>query len=374
MENTNKVSQSEEKTDFPKVSIVILNWNEWKDTIECLESVFQMNYPNYNVVVVDNGSTDKSVEKIKRYAHGELVPQSDLIKYSEDNKPIEILEYRWSNTEEKGHQNKLDLETFSNDKLILLKNEENLGYTGGNNRGIKFALEKFQPNFVVILNNDTVVDTEFLRKLIKHAQKKEKFGLLGPSILNYNQDSSSDHPALRLSFLPGFTSPHLNKVYTSEEKNVIRKALFKGGVVFLGGACLLLKPSVFREVDGFDERFFCYLDEIDLAARIVKRGYDLGAVEESKIWHKSHSSTGGPSEFSEIRSYYRIRNRILNFKKHGARLYLPLFYLHLFFIVVLSQLSKAFRDGNIRKGIITILSGIFDGITGKFGKRDDLHS
>ena len=77
----------------PKVSIIILNWNGWKDTIECLESLYQIAYPNYDVIVVDNGSEDDSIEKIKEYAEGKIKVESKFFEYSPENKPIKIVEY-----------------------------------------------------------------------------------------------------------------------------------------------------------------------------------------------------------------------------------------------------------------------------------------
>jgi GT2 family glycosyltransferase len=77
----------------PKVSIIILNWNSWKDTIECLESVFRIDYPNYQVIIVDNGSTDDSVEKIKEWAEGKTLVESKFFEYDPNNKPILMKEF-----------------------------------------------------------------------------------------------------------------------------------------------------------------------------------------------------------------------------------------------------------------------------------------
>ena len=79
--------------NYPKVSIIILNWNGWKDTVECLESLYQITYPNYDVIVVDNGSEDESIEKIKRYCKGEIKVESKFFDYLPTNKPIKIIEY-----------------------------------------------------------------------------------------------------------------------------------------------------------------------------------------------------------------------------------------------------------------------------------------
>ncbi|GFP33386.1 rhamnosyltransferase [Candidatus Hakubella thermalkaliphila] len=85
----------------PKVSIIILNWNGWKDTIECLESLYQITYTNYDVIVVDNGSEDDSIEKIKGYCEGKIEVESKFFEYSGENKPIEIVEYTRTDGESK---------------------------------------------------------------------------------------------------------------------------------------------------------------------------------------------------------------------------------------------------------------------------------
>ena len=77
----------------PKVSVIILNWNGWEDTIECIESLYQIDYPNYDIILVDNDSKDDSVQKIRNYCEGNIKPKSPFFKYKSDNKPVQIFEY-----------------------------------------------------------------------------------------------------------------------------------------------------------------------------------------------------------------------------------------------------------------------------------------
>ena len=112
----------------PKVSIVILNWNGWEDTIECLESLYQITYPDYDVIVVDNGSEDESVEKIKEYAEGNIVVESKFFEYSSGNKPIKIIEYTREEAEAGGGKEEEIADLPSNRKLIIIKNEKNYGF------------------------------------------------------------------------------------------------------------------------------------------------------------------------------------------------------------------------------------------------------
>ena len=91
--------------DYPKVSIIILNWNGWKDTLEALESVYQIKYPNYGVVLLDNASDDESIEKIREYCEGKIKVKSEFFEYSKSNKPINLTEYQKNELNSMENQN-----------------------------------------------------------------------------------------------------------------------------------------------------------------------------------------------------------------------------------------------------------------------------
>ena len=163
-----------------QVSIIILNWNGWKDTVECLESVYHLDYDNYNVVVVDNGFEDKSIEMIREYASGKLGIKSNFVDMDIKNKNLRLFEY--TNVELKSlidESKKFD-DLESNNKLILIKNDNNDGFSVGNNIGIKFSIEILNPKYILLLNNDTVVDRNFLKEMISFADNKKKVGIVGP--------------------------------------------------------------------------------------------------------------------------------------------------------------------------------------------------
>jgi len=132
----------------PKVSIVVLNWNAWQDSIECLESLYQINYPNYEIILVDNGSTDKSLQKIREYAKGALKVNSAFFSYNPRDKPITIAEC----TKEESESSVSREGRFRSTKkqLIIIKNDQNYGYAEGNNIGIRLALAR-ESNYVLLL-------------------------------------------------------------------------------------------------------------------------------------------------------------------------------------------------------------------------------
>ena len=155
-------------SNLPHVSIIILNWNGWRDTIECLESIYQLNYPNYHVIVVDNNSKDNSIKKIKDYCSGNLEIQSQYIKYKKMNKPIKIVEY--SNQDNENINNSASEYSNSNSnsslRLYLILNDKNYYFVKGNNIGITFSIKNLKTDCILLLNNDTVVESDLLLELV----------------------------------------------------------------------------------------------------------------------------------------------------------------------------------------------------------------
>ncbi|CAB50099.1 glycosyltransferase family 2 protein [Pyrococcus abyssi] len=289
----------------PRVSIIILNWNGWKDTIECLESLYRITYPNYDVIVVDNGSRDDSVQKIKEYAEGKIRVNSKFFDYNPNNKPIKVFEINESEARQ-GEFNKLVYEKFDpNRRMILIKNNNNYGYAGGNNVGIKFALSVLDPGYVLLLNNDTVVDPNFLTELVKVAESDEKIGIVGPKIYYYDYKGRSDV----ISFAGEELILWKGTAVRYGEREVDRGQWDKLRVVDkIEGSCMLIKGKVLERIGLFDEKFFCYWEETDLCFRAKRKGYTLVYVPKAKIWHKIASSSGGTLRPFYI--YHMTRNRI----------------------------------------------------------------
>ena len=175
-----------DKYNDPSVAIILLNWKGWKDSIECLESIYQINYHNYNLILVDNASNDDSIEKIRDYCSGKIIPESNYVSYTDQNKPILVKEIDYNEIEA------IELEeTFINSSLnpeknlIFIKNDRNYGFAEGNNIAIRFVMQKINPDYVLLLNNDTVVDKKFLMELIHVAQKGEKIGFVGIPLMRF---------------------------------------------------------------------------------------------------------------------------------------------------------------------------------------------
>ena len=154
----------------PRVAIIVLNWNGWENSIECLESIYKIDYPNYDLILVDNASDDDSIEKIRGYCGGKIEVESNYVNYTDQNKPINVREI--------DHHEMMEIELedvngLNHEKnLLFIKNDKNYGFAEGNNIAIRFAMEKLDPEYVLLLNNDTVVDNKFLNELITCCNKK----------------------------------------------------------------------------------------------------------------------------------------------------------------------------------------------------------
>lgn len=290
------------------VAIVILNWNGWEDTVECLESLYQINYPNYEVILVDNNSSNDSVEKIKDYTEGKIKVESEFFEYNTDNKPIEIEEYSKEESESKFNKSSL---SHDRDHLILIKNDKNYGFAEGNNIGIRYALQNLNVDYMLLLNNDTVVDKDFLGKMVNIGEIDRNMGIIGPKIYYYYDPSSIwciggkiDWKFARGLHI-GTNEVDVGQYNKTEEFD------------YVSGSAFLVKREVIDKIGLMDKKFFLYFEETDLALRAYQKGYKSVYAPEAKIWHKVSKSGGGLSK--PIGLYYITRNRWLFMKKWAKK-------------------------------------------------------
>ena len=245
---------SRPKGATPKVSIIVLNWNGKSVTSECLDSLMKVDYANFEVILVDNNSQDGSQEHFKR-------------------------NYGW---------------------VRLIENEENFGFTGGNNVGIDCALEN-QSDYILLLNNDTIVDSLFLAELISVAESDEQIGLLNPKIYYYGQPERIWYAGGKISPITGIAWHIGRKEFDTGQYDVQRE------VDFITGCAFLIKKEVIDKIGVLDEKFFIYSEDVDWTLRALKAGYKAVYVPTSKIWHKegidSRSNKG-----EDFRLYLSTRN------------------------------------------------------------------
>lgn len=331
---------------LPKVSIIILNYNGWQDTLECLESVYKINYVNYSVIIIDNNSGDCSIEKLKEYG----LKRNLNLKY-----------FRYKNgvlSAANDNKNEFEEETENYNsnfpiKSFLISNKENSGFAEGNNIGIRFSLKELEPNYVLLLNNDTIVNKDFLIEMIKVGEKKKENGILGPKIYYYNDKDVLQSTSVKIDFNKGKSLI----IGVNEEDNGQYDKISKGD--YVPGTCFLVKVHVFEKIGLLDKGFFCYWEETDFCCRARKIGFNCMYVPKSMIWHKVSESS---KKITGFKNYYNTRNMFWFFKKNFSKgSYLNIliyFFLFRFWHQLLNYLILDRR----RKLITCFIRGIWDGI------------
>lgn len=320
--------------NFPRVSIIILNWDGWKDTIECLESLYQITYPNYNVIVVDNASSDKSIEKIKEYCNGKIKVKSPFFKYNPKNKPIQFLKFK-KKKDEYGNIIKKEKDISNlvfNNKMILIMNEKNYGFAEGNNIAIKFVIRNLRPDYILLLNNDTVVDKSFLNELVEIMETNEKIGITGPEIRIYNE-------------------PNLIQ---KDNRYKILNAPSK--VDWISGCAILIKSKLIKIVGLLDPIYFLWYEDVDYCTRANKFGYKVMYIPtKGKVFHKISASL---KKKPKTIPYYKTRNHFIFRKKYLMRKEFLNFLLNYVTKVFVAQLKKFSKSGNIYPFLKGVLAGL----------------
>ncbi len=332
---------------LPHVSIIILNWNGWENTIECLESLYQIEYDNFNIVIVDNNSEDDSIKKIKDYCKGSLTISSTK-KLKE---PINVVELVNAESESKKTVSDIFSDPTSNKKLILIKNNKNYGYAGGNNVGIKYSLKLFNPDYIMILNNDTIVNKDFLIELIKFADFDKEIGIIGPKVYYYDDPNIINSAGGVIKWRLGIG---VNIGIGKKDDGQFNEVNY---VDCLLGACILIKSSVIKQIGFLDEKFFLLLEETDFCFRAKMAGYKIVFYPKSIIFHKE----GFSGQMNPLILYYMNRNRILFFKKHQTFIKVSLFAFYVTVTTILNLLKYALlRDF---KSMKCIVKGYWDGLS-----------
>lgn len=253
-----------EFSESPRVFIIILNWNGWQDTLECLDSIEELDYPNFEVVIVDNASTDESVREIKDKYPG----------------------------------------------VVLLESTSNLGYAGGNNIGIRYAVQH-HADYVWILNNDTVVDESALTSLVDKMENDPSIGICGSRIIYYHKrDTIQVLAGGSYNKWLGLTTnfgqlQHIDADFDVEQ--------IEENLDFIIGASMLVSRLFIEKIGLISEDYFLYYEEIDWGIR-AKGNFKLGFAPSSIVYHKEGASTGATNRNkenkSELSDYYLIKNRL----------------------------------------------------------------
>lgn len=249
----------------PSVYTIILNWNGKADTLACLESLKQTTYDNHKIVVVDNASTDDSVDAIKKQ-----FPKSEVIA-----------------------------------------NDKNLGFSGGNNVGITWALEQ-GAEYCFVLNNDTLVESNTVAQLVETAQTDPKIGMVGPLILYME-------PKETIAALGGeirWKWAEAIQGFNMEPVSAAPKAPF--ATTFLTAAAVLVSRTAIEKAGLLPEEYFYGMEDAAWCTHITHAGFTLMADPRVSIDHKESAATG---KFSPVKMYYTSRNALLFLKNEAGANY-----------------------------------------------------
>ena len=244
---------------LPAVTAIVLNWSNYDVTADCLRSLLHSDYGNLNILLVDNASSDDSFERLRA--------------------------------------------SFPN--IESLQTGKNVGYAGGNNRGIEQVL-KGTVEYVLILNNDTVLDPQAINELVDVAEKKGRWtGGVVPKILYHDEPD-------RIWYAGGEFSPirGLGLHWRQGDLDQSDQAEVVCGVTFMTGACSLFSAEALRDLKGFDEAFFAYVEDAELSLRMTDAGYQMWYQPKARILHHCPPLGTPPSPF-QIRQRDRNRRRIM---------------------------------------------------------------
>ncbi len=289
------------------VAVLLLNWNGWQDTIECLESVFQSIGVNFRVVVCDNGSKDLSLEKISDWASGSLAGSGMSgflgIEKLVTTKPVNYVCYDRLQAEVGGDANERA-------SLVLIQTGDDLGFAGGNNVGLRYCLSHGGFDYVWILNNDTVVTPDSLRQLVLRMQQDTTIGMCGSKLVFYHQPTLVQaYGGSAFDAKRGVVKPlgQFQPVHA-----VCDTADIEAQTAYVVGASMLVSTPFLQSIGLMCEDYFLYFEEIDWAFR--SRGkFRLAYSNESLVYHKEGGSIGSSSskEPSKTSTRYLYRNRVI---------------------------------------------------------------
>ncbi|MCX5721246.1 MAG: glycosyltransferase family 2 protein [Nitrospirae bacterium] len=248
----------------PRVCIIILHLDSQAALLACLRSCRAIQYKNYEIVIVENGSSVALDLEVLRDCAGRTP--------------------------------------------IVIRSPVNLGFSGGNNLGVRAALDR-EADYVLLLNDDTEVAPEFLNVLVQVGEQDESIGALGPTIY-YFDDSK------RIWFAGGRFDARLCQVHAPRSGELDEEGqpeLIESD--WLTGCCLLIKRQAFEKAGLLDERFFLYWEDTDWGLRLHRSGLRTVVVPSAHIWHKVSSSTGGTE--SALKAYHKIRSHLLFAQLHA---------------------------------------------------------
>lgn len=298
----------------PNVYIIILNWNKWEDTIECLHSVYAMDYNKFEVLVIDNASENDSIARLRS--------------------------------------------AFPT--LRIIENTVNNGFTGGNNQGINIATSE-GADYIWLLNNDTEVETFCLGNLITAAEADYKIGLLSP-VIKYYEDKEI------VQFSGSYIDMKSLSIYYPSDKNINDKRYQTENNICLWGTALLIRVELVAKHGGLNDKYFAYYEDTEYSIRSLSMGYKNILVNNAIVYHK-HQQTSK----SVYYCYFMSRNSLLLLSDYHMSFYNKIIYHRKRIGGLIKNINSAvYHDG--KKHIPYLLNGYWHGLCGINGPIHEINT
>ena len=301
-----------------KLAIVIINWNSFDLTSDTLVSLSSTSYKNYDIIVVDNFSTDNSAAQLEK--------------------------------------------DFPS--IILLRSDENKGFTGGNNLGFDYAINEGY-EYVMMLNNDVAVEPDFLEPLVVKLDMDEKIGGVQPLIYFYHDRELIWNAGSRYNDIFGI--PYILGYYRKDKGQLQRKK--QKSIDWITGCAFMIRTEVLKKVGVLKQDFFIYYEDVDLSFRIKEAGYALAYEASSVVYHKTGMSHKSKEKLKEGYlnpkvHYLNARNRLFVLKEYTQKIAIPtvilyqiIYFFGISFYFIFRcrwQKLKAWNNG-IKDGLFTTL-------------------
>lgn len=266
-----------------KVGVILVNFKQYELTIECLKSIFCSEYQNFEVILIDNSCNPSEALRIEQI--------------------------------------------FAAYNLTVLKFEQNLGYTIGVNQGLKYLYENSLPDFIMILNNDTILDKNAITALVESLKKNNQKAIVTGKVYYFDERNKIQ------------TAGEIYKNKSKRDSIVIGQGEIDNGQYdheaerdMIDDILWMFPIELYEKIGGYDETFFIYAEQADFALRAKQNGYKLIYTPNAKIWHMESQSTGGTelNNINPIKIYWRIKNRFIFYYKYSPKLSFLLYFIGFF--------------------------------------------
>ncbi|UCE91529.1 MAG: glycosyltransferase [Methanobacteriota archaeon] len=321
MTTRDKASRLPRSDASPEVCVIVLFWDNPRETVKCLDSLIRQDYPKLKIVVVNNGSDPYSVKTVTDWLESNEVRQMISFEANENIASSVI----FTRSEDVCASEDAAFDT-PDDEVVVVSSSFNRGYAGGMNLGVTFCLQTFRPEYFILANNDTAADVCLVSELVSKIEDEPEIGAAGPTI-DWTSEVSRLHPSSRVK-----------KSTTPVDQNI-------------PGCFFIVRAGALRAIDGFDEDFFIFFEETDMFDRLRKRGYRVAYMPtRARVEHLSSMTV---STIGDKSAFHLGRSSMLYWRKQHSLVFSK--------FLVSAMIDHLIRKHNIRS-IQAMIKGAVNGL------------